>query len=99
MPGEVNRKESIRVIRARRGKIRAGSARAKRGTLRARAKNLFGKREGQSILLTRIGDKRYYAKEGIAHAYDLERDRKIKAKRIRRPNAATWRGDAKGSVI
>lgn len=55
-----------------------------------------GTRGGQS---KEFGSKRYYVKGGTAHEYDTKRDRKTKAKRVRKRGEAKWRGDAKGSRV
>lgn len=54
-----------------------------------------GERKGQSI---KFGDSGYL-KGGRYHEYDMNRDRRIKAKTIRKPGAARWRGDLQGGRI
>ena len=54
-----------------------------------------GERKGQSIKWGAAG----YLKGKKYHEYDRKRDRKIKAKTIRKPGSAPWRGDLKGKRI
>lgn len=65
--------------------------------MRAKAKRTLGKRKGQSK-----GEGfpfGYYVKGGILHRKSLSRDRKIKAKTIRKKGTASWRGDKAGSWV